>query len=395
MSKLRILWLCHFTNSEMQNHLPLWKRIDEFASWVPNTLKGFENRNDVEVHVISPHEYLHRDSKIIIRNIHYYFISYGIPFYHRHWPSFFKFDTFTNFWFLRRVIKKIINKIDPDVLNLIGAENAYYSSVALDLYTKYPTLVTIQGFICEFKNVLKKSFILRKRIKVEEQILTKLRYFSGDPDIPCYLSKYNKFFQFFPLELPVNEDLAANTIVTDKKFDCIFFGRLTESKGVMDFINVIAELKKRKPDIKSCIIGGGGSSLFKKLSIELNCNENIEFVGFVPTQKELFEYVKASKVFLAPTLIDRLSSTIREAMLLKIPIVSYATGAIPLINNKDKIIFLVGTGDYKGMAKETFILLQDEELRNRQAEKAYQFYMDNFSLKINIQLFLTAYHSIK
>jgi glycosyltransferase involved in cell wall biosynthesis len=394
MKKLIIVWLCHFTNAEIQAYLPVWKRKDEFALWVPNTLKGFENKKDFEIHVISPHEYLRRDTNIILRNIHYHFIAYGIPLWHRHWPSFFKFDIFTNFWFFRRDVKKIINKIDPSLINLIGAENAYYSSAILDYKNVKPVIVCIQGFIGPLKEIRNKSRELKKRIEIEEIILREFKYFYGEQDSSTYISNYNPNHQFFRLYFQINEELASSTQEQVKKFDCIYYGRLSKLKGTEDFIKVISELKNKKPNIKACIAGGGDQFLFMEIAKELNCRQNIEFVGFLKTQKELFEHIKASKVFLAPPHQERLSATIREAMFLKIPIVAYATGGIPYINEFSENIYMVETGDYKAMAEKTLQLLNDDKARQNLAEKAYEYALNEFSLAINNQRLISAYHEI-
>ena len=392
--KIKIVWICHFTNAEIQKLLPLWKNINEFASWIPNTLKGFENNIHYEIHVISPHLYLKFNKSILLRNINYHFLTYGIPIWHRHWPSFLKLDIVTNFFYFRYMVRRKVNAINPDLINLIGAENAYYSSSVINLFKKYPTLVTIQGFVSEFKYKINESFELRKRISVEEFILRELKYFSGDSDSPSYIKKYNDNFQYYLLEHPVNESLIMEIKECYKKYDCIFFGSLKSVKGVIDFIKVIAEIKKELPSINSCIIGPGDLEPIKKFAKELNCFENIEFVGFVKTQKELFEYVKASKIFLVPPLIERLPSTIREAMFLKVPIVAYSTGAIPSINKDREIIFLVETGDFKEMAKKAILLLTNKELMNDMIERAYNYYLNFFSLEVNKKLFILAYESI-
>lgn len=394
MNIIRVAWICHFTNAEMQSMLPLWKSKNEFASWVPNMLKGFEKREDIEIHVVSPHEYLKRSTNLIIRNIHYHFISYGIPFWHRHWPGIFRFDLYTNNYFFRRRVKKTINLIQPDLINLIGAENEYYSSSVLDFIRDYPILVTIQGFISQMRGAIKLVPELKKRMDVEEGILTTLKYFGGEQDSSTYISGYNPNHIFFRLYFPVNEDLTLNTIDIGKKYDCIYFGKLTKEKGVKDFIKVIAEIKTKNPGVKVCIVGGGNVKPLLSLANELDCTANIEFTGFVKTQKKLFEYVKASRVFLAPPYFERLSSTIREVMFLKVPIVAYATGGIPYINEFDEHIYLVKTGDYQEMARKTLLLLEDESLRNNLAEKAYQYAIREFSLKENTERLFSAYQTI-
>jgi colanic acid/amylovoran biosynthesis glycosyltransferase len=130
------------------------------------------------------------------------------------------------------------------------------------------------------------------------------------------------------------------------------------------------------------------------LATELNCFENIEFVGFVKSQKELFEYVKASRVFLAPPHKERLSSTIREAMLLKVPIVAYATGGIPYVNEFDENIYLVDTGNYKEMAAKALLLLEDNQLSDKLSDKAFIYCNNEYSCKINTERLVSAYRTM-
>lgn len=392
---LKIVWLCHFTNEEIQNQLPLWKSKDEFASWIPNMVRGFQETDDVELHIISPHEFLKHKTRFEIRNVHYYFIPVGIPVWHRHWPRYLRYDVLTNFHYFQSEVLKIVKEIKPDLINLIGAENAYYCSSIFRFEKTYPILVTIQGFISQMRNSIKLTHDLIKRIYIEEKILKSFKYFAGEQDSSNYIINYNRNHIFFKLYFPINENLALNTKYKVKKYDCIYFGRLSKIKGTEDFIKVIAEIKVIKPDVKACIVGGGKNlNYWMDLVKRLNCSENIEFTGFVKTQKELFEYVKASKVFLAPPHFERLSSTIREAMFLKVPIVSYATGGIPYINEFDENIYLVETGDYKAMAKKSLLLLNNDNLRKELAEKAFLYASREFSLKVNTERTLNGYNII-
>jgi len=392
--KITVVWICHFTNEEIQSLLNVRKRENEFAPWIPSLLKGFENNNDVEIHVIAPHNNLRRKSKLYLRNIYYHFIPFGIPLLHRHWPSFLRVDVYTSFYLFRKKVKYIIKGIKPDLINLIGAENSYYGAAVLDLKADYPVLVFIQGFISEFKDEPRKSPELKNRIKIEEKILKSFKYFCGEQDSSTYISAYNPEHKFFRLYFPVNENIVSNLNDTPKKYDCIYFGRLEKPKGAEDFIRVVAEIKRIKSNVKAFITGMGNLNPLQKLADELSCSENIEFHPFIKSQEELFEYVKASRVLLVPTHKERLPATIRESMMLKIPIVAYATGGIPYINEFSENIYLVETGDYKKMAAKVIKLLEDEQLRDKLAEKAYNYCIKEYSCKINSDRLLSAYYQI-
>jgi glycosyltransferase involved in cell wall biosynthesis len=394
MKKLKILWICHFTNDNVQSRIPIWRKSNEFASWIPNMLKGFENRDDFEIHVISPHNYLRRQASFTENNIHYYFIPYGIPLIHHHWPSFFRFDAYTNFASWRRKAKKLVNRIDPVIISLIGAENAHYSSAILDINDKYPILIAIQGFISQMKDSVKMTVEMKSRIRTDEKILRKFKHFAGEQDSSTYISLFNANHKFFRLYFPINESLANQIVEQEKKFDCIYYGRLSQLKGTEDFIKVIAELKIVKTDIKACIVGPGNPDRFINIANQLGCLQNIEFAGFMENQEKLFILVKSSRVFLTPPYFERLSSTIREAMYLKVPIVAYATGGIPYINEFDENIIMVETGDYKSMAKKTIQLLENKAECEALAQKAYQYALNEYSLTVNTARLLDAYKEI-
>ena len=394
MNKIKVIWICHFTNVEMQKLLPLWRTRKEASPWIPNFIKGFENRKDFELHVISPHEFLKKNKRINLRGVYYHFIPAGFPIISKYWPSKFKFDSLNNFYFFRQRVKRIVKNINPDIINLMGAENAYYSAAILDYYNKYPVLITIQGFISEHKDIVELNMGVKNRIDIEENILQKFQYFSGELDSSTYINNYNPKHDFFLQYFPVNEDLLISRSDQKKQYDCIYFGRLAKSKGAEDFVKVIGLLKKNNVDIRACILGSGDKTPLVNLAIELNCLSNITFIGFVKTQEKLFEFVNLSKIVLVPSLKDRLPSSIREAMFLKVPIVAYATGGIPFINKYSENICLVGQGDYKDMAIKVERLLNNVKLRQILARKAYEYAIEEYSLKNNTERLVSIYHEI-
>jgi len=392
---MKIVIICHFSNIEIKKLLGINnKGYDEFAPWIPNLLKGFENRTDTEIFVIAPHYYLKKQIFFKLRNINYYFIPVGVPYFHSPYPYGLPFDVATNYYCFRNRVKKIVNIIQPDVINLIGAENAYYASSIFQFKKKYPVVITIQGFISEFK-IKALSFRTKHRSLIEKKILKEFNHFIGEMDSKRYISLFNNDFKFYKAYFPVNEDLVFEKNNPDKIYDCIYFGRLDKLKGTEDFIRIIAEIKKVKPEIKGIIVGPGDKSIFENIADNLGCRENIHFQTFCKDQKELFDYVRKSKVFLTPTYFERLSATIREAMFLKVPIIAYATGGIPFVNEENENIILVNKGDYKKMAYKTIELLENEKFRKELSQRAYNYAINEFSLNLNIERMLYAFDETK
>ena len=164
---MKIVWLCHFSNEKVQEILKPRKKIGEMASWIFSLIDLFEGLSSIELHVVSPHEYIKSDSNFELNGIYYHFFNAHIPFLGRHWPVIFKFDYWTDFFFNKTKIRKIINRINPDLIHLHGAENAYYSSSIIQFKDKYPILVTIQGFVSHGSSlmihILRNAYTMKKR----------------------------------------------------------------------------------------------------------------------------------------------------------------------------------------------------------------------------------------
>lgn len=399
MSKrLKIVWICHFVDVEMEKKLPLWKKSTASASWILSTLAGFRRDKDLDIYVISPHNYLKHSTHIVEDNIHFYFIPYGCPIWHRSWPHFFPLDAIFNYHLFRNRVKRIVNQIKPDIINLIGAENAYYSSSVLDYINKYQILITIQGFISRYydQNAIKALHLQQKKqVEYELKILKAFSNFGGESDSKTYISNYNSNFKFYKFYFPPNEKMLLSINNKLKKYDCVFYGRVVKEKGINDFIKIITILKAEMPHIKSCVIGSDNYEKYMAMAQEYNCANNIDFLGFMPTQKELFAAVQTAKIHLVPTYFDCFPTTIRESMFLKVAVVSYATGGIPYINeHNEENIVLVECGDFAGMAVKAKELLTDNNKINALINKAYIYAQQEFGLESNTEKIKSAYKVI-
>lgn len=185
-------------------------------------------------------------------------------------------------------------------------------------------------------------------------------------DIKAFNPNINLFWNTYPKKKmePIES--------TNKKYDFVFFARVTKDKGIVDLLKAFAIIKTKKPDITLCVIGGGNTEPFKSLAIELGVEKNITWAGFLPTQDDVHQIASQAKISVLPTYHDIISGTILESLFLKIPIVAYNVGSIHEVNEKEEIISLVDKLDIETLAKEMKYLLDNPDIRKDRAEKGYQ-----------------------
>lgn len=198
--------------------------------------------------------------------------------------------------------KKFINCLKTKCINgsfsrsLIGTIEAYLYSY-LDVYKKLSYFICPSHFMA---NKLVEFGIDKNRVRV-------LHNFIG--------------------ELPENTEFS-------KKDYILYFGRLSQEKGISTFLRAINELK----DIKFVFAGGG------PLETELNKYPNIKYVGF-KQGKELTKVIQKSLFTVYPSeWYEVFGLSIIESQALGIPVIGAKIGGIPELieDGVDGLLFQPG-----------------------------------------------------
>jgi len=397
VDKLKVIWICHFSNSEIQEKLKPFKRINEFAPWITSLIKVIEEEENIELNVISPHEYISGYKKFTLRGIIYHFFNAHIPIWGRHWPGFLKIDDWTNYLFNKIIVHRIVNKIKPDIIHLHGAENAYYSSTINQFKDKYPILITLQGFL--HKVIDQNSSIqLKKRARCEFKIYKSFMHFgirSVEMGKVIQSLNPNAILHWHGYGIKISSPVIKTNIL--KKYDLVYFARITKIKGIEDFLKVVSLLKQEINNISAIIIGPSSPDYLlylKNLASNLFITENIKWIGFLPTQLEVHKAALQARISVLPVKYDMIPGTIVESMYLKIPVVTYNVGSIPEVNAKEKVIMVVEKDDIRGMVDAIKSLLYDENLYHSLANKAYQRIIEMIDYDNVKNDLLQAYNSV-
>lgn len=414
--KIKVLWLCYFSNSEVREKLnPKTgfieviarkilrmekNKVADFAQWITNGIKEFEKFKNIELHVVSP-QYGISEKKITFQQngIHYYFYkpddSFVIKFLRK---IFNKYET--EYRGNRKITQEFINQIQPDIIHLYGAENYYYSITGLDIDTdKFPFMVSLQTLTTdpEFKS---KDVVTPKlydfRSKVECAVLERVKYIGSD--IPKYREiiwqHINQNAIFLNTYLAISEKITYTR--TEKKFDFVSFSASIH-KAADIAIEAFAIACQKYPELTLNIIGGTPEPFtqnLKKRINELGIERNIIFSGKLPTHDNVLKQIQLAKFALLPLKIDFISGTIREAMFAELPVVTTITHGTPTLNKKRKSVLLSELGDFQAMADNIIQLIESPTLAKELTENGLLTVHERWNNEKDMLELVEAYNAI-
>lgn len=142
----------------------------------------------------------------------------------------------------------------------------------------------------------------------------------------------------------------------EKKYDICCVARLTEQKNPNKFLKIISELKISIPNIKAIWIGEGElEQEVKELIGKMRLENNVTLLGF---QKNPYQYMKESKVFLLTSDWEGFGLVAFEALSLGLPTVVSNVGGLPTIVDETCGFLCNDLNDY---VNELIKLLKDKK----------------------------------
>lgn len=400
MSKvLKVAWICHFSNKAVREKLDLRSASQcyDYAPWITNLISGFQARKDVHLCVISPCFSLRKVSQSFeLDGVSYHFFR---PF-EGVWSKRSRYRILQllrvvinkalplNSWFCFPInsirVLSIILKCQPDIVNLHGAENHFYSASALWVkrLTKIPILVTIQGIYSNPIRFNKQIKELKLKSKIERLIHQRLLYFGIFPDFFADLIRRDNKNPIFLLQSYPLDFQTIYHASDEKIYDFTFFGRVSDVKGVDKIIAAIAHIKHLGRKVTLIIIGYPQSPEYLKYLQELvainDLEKQVSFLGHFKTIAEVHRHALEARVTVISSKFDVIPGTIIESVLMDQPVCATSVGAIPFLNRDGETILLSKYGDIEGLAKNMLKLLDDPDLARDLTSRCKQFILREF-----------------
>lgn len=262
-----------------------------------------------------------------------------------------------------------LQKLNPV---LIHAHFGVGGALALPLRRslKVPMLVTYHGFeeliADEFarRSYFGHRVYLRRRdvLKNEAQLFIAVSNYS----------KENLLNQGFPADkivvhyTGIDTDAFQPDPAVPREPIVLFVGRLVEKKGCEYLIRAMLRVQAAKPEVELVVIGDGPL----RLSLEQFARERLRryrFLGVQPPES-VRAWMNRAKVFSVPSITAKsgdaegFGMVFAEAQAMELPVVSFASGAVPEAVAHNEVGFLVTERDWEELGKYILLLLEEDTL---------------------------------
>lgn len=181
-------------------------------------------------------------------------------------------------------------------------------------------------------------------------------------------------------EKSVLRSLQSNTPFSAGSRNIVVIGSILRRKAQHLSIEAFSALCSDYPDLFLHFVGGNLSSEYgKELKVivdEKGLQKNVLFHGH---RKDYLRFMAHADVILQTSRMEGVSRILREAMLLKRPIVSFDIPGTRSILDAGKEAFLVELDNLDGVAEALRSILSDSAIGEKLAESAFQKYLSNHS----------------
>ncbi len=284
------------------------------------------------------------------------FPAFFSPFWRRH------IDTII----INHGIQLIIVRDLPMALAGIWAGQRHEIPVIFDMAEDYVALVKniwrvrkFQGLNLLVRNPHLAALVERTVFKNMDHILVVVKEAvdvvvrgGGHPEKVTIVGNTPSLTAFNNSGIPMNDDIR----MINKRFSAIYTGGIQLGRGIQTVLAALPEIVKEIPDFLFVIVGDGyATEHLKKMIRETQLDDYVLWIGWID-RKEIFDYIKASKLGLIPHFIsDHVNTTIPNKLFdymgCGIPVVS--SDAIPLkrILDEERCGLTFKSGDSTDLAR--------------------------------------------
>lgn len=393
---MKIVYLCHFSNSMVRQSLDLkdWKlrnrvltmlrhdpqRQTDYAIWNTDFISEFEKHHDIEFHIVSPHNGMKKAIQyFMINGIYYHFYKDDGNLLTDFLRAKLRVNERTEYKKNRKIIKKIISNIQPNLIVLCGAECTPFAISILDV-ENIPTYVLLQTCANLQKYIDAGGIVSNYGREIERRIFEKSKFFGTI--VKEYYRKYieiNPHAICLPIRFPSHQPSIHNV---NKIYDFVFFGRIVANKGIEEVIKALSIVLITHPKARLNIIGTclpDYKAMLLNMIQKYGIIDNVEFSTYFEKIDDLYYQVQKSRFAVLPGITAPLNSTVRESMFMRMPTIVFENDTIANINANNQCLLTAEMLNTNDLATKMLYAIEHPQEVDRIADNAYHYAQSHLS----------------
>lgn len=408
----KIVFVCPLSNTRIRQSLQLKdykiynllmrclgrseRHYSDIASWVTEYIRTFEKDKENEYHIIAFHQGMkNKIQTFSLNGIYYYFINSSHSLAHSFLNKKWHIDEKNNYIKNRNVIIKEINNIKPDLVVVCGAENPRYSLVSLDV-KNCPVFVMMQTLLNAPQRIQMGVGSPYRREK-EMQILSSLIYYgTAGEKTKMFIHTINPGANIFRIAFPASKP--PFSLDRANGADFVMNARvLTKFKGVEDVLKALGIVAKKYPDVRLELIGHVDvkyKKVLNEIMLSANIGNNVVFKGHYEEIEDMYYQVQKSKFMILPGITAGFNTTVREGMMMKMPIIMYETPVSVKINEMEESLLCAKMQDVNDLANKMIFAMENMDKMSSIAENAYNYAMKNYSSQAVTEQLIKVFNAI-
>lgn len=288
-----------------------------------------------------------------------------------------------------RKIKKLLKKIDPDILYLHSSKAGAYGRIAMLFNRKTKILYNAHGwyFNADMSSKKKKIIALIEKILAvrtdkiinisKSEYESALKYKIAPAKKMCIIENGIDFKKFEDSD-KYREETRKKYNIKDNEIVIGVVGRLSEQKDPITTIKAFNEVYKENKNVKLMYVGSGNlENEVIKYAKENGLQNLVIITGWVNNTEK---YIPAFDIAILPSRWEGFGLALIEYMACKKPIVASKVGGMLDIIKNENSGFLSEVGNEKEFASYIMKYIKDKELYYKVSNYNYKYAIDNFNI---------------
>lgn len=300
------------------------------------------------------------------------------------------FKSKLSYFFIINSIKKLINKINPDLIH-----SHYATSYGLygRLSKKHPLIISVWG---------SDVYDFPKSSKLKEKLFI---YILKGADVICSTSedmaleikKYydKKNIEITPFGVDIERFNIINKPLSNNYITIGVVKNLRKVYGIEYLIKAFVDLSKEiEKDIRLMIVGDGEErENLENLSKKLNIENKVNFVGNIDN-KEVSKYINKMDIICMPSIRESFGVAAVEAEACGRPVVCSDVGGLKEVVLHNKTGYLFKSEDIEDLKEKLKKLILDEKKIMEFSTKGREFVVEKYDWNKNAALMKKIYNSV-